>query len=47
MNKEKERIIVFIDGSNLYHLVKQLCPQKRQIEFSFDKFLKKIVGDRN
>jgi len=47
MDKEQERIIIFIDGSNLYHLVKQLCPKKRQIEFSFSKFLKKIVRNRN
>jgi len=43
----KERIIVFIDGSNLYHLVKQLCPNKRQLDFNFQKFLSKIVGNRD
>ncbi len=42
----KEKVIIFIDGSNLYHLVKQLCPEKRQIDFNFGKFLKKIVGKR-
>ena len=42
MDKEKERIVVFIDGSNLYHLVKQLCPDEKQINFSFQKFLKKM-----
>ena len=47
MEKEKEKIIIFIDGSNLYHLVKQLCPDEKQINFSFQKFLKKIVGNRN
>ncbi len=47
MDKEKERIIIFIDGSNLYHLVKQLCPDEKQADFSFPKFLKKIVGNRN
>jgi len=47
MDKEKESIIVFIDGSNLYHLVRQICPEKRQIEFSFSKFLKEIIGNRN
>jgi uncharacterized LabA/DUF88 family protein len=46
MDKEKERIIVFIDGSNLYHLVKKLCPDEKQMNFSFKKFLKKIVGNR-
>jgi len=47
MDNEKERIIVFIDGSNLYHLVKQLFPEENQSDFSFNKFLKKIIGHRN
>ena len=47
MDKAKERIIVFIDGSNLYHLVKKLFPEENQSNFNFDKFLKKIVGNRN
>jgi len=46
MDKEKERIIVFIDGSNLYHLVKQWFSEESQINFNFKKFLKKIVKDR-
>ncbi|MFH0711649.1 MAG: NYN domain-containing protein [archaeon] len=44
---EKERAVVFIDGSNLYHIVKKLCSSKKQIEFNFRKFLKRIIGDRN
>jgi len=44
---EEERVIVFIDGSNLYHLVKRLCPDKKQIKFNFNRFLKNIVGERN
>lgn len=47
MEEGRERIIVFIDGSNLYHLVKQLCPNKKQIDFSFTKFLERIIGNRN
>jgi uncharacterized LabA/DUF88 family protein len=47
MNKEKEKIVIFIDGSNLYHLVKKLCHYKKQIEFNFQKFLNAIVGGRN
>ncbi len=47
MDKEKERVIVFIDGSNLYHIVKQLFPEKNQSDFKFGNFLKKIVGNRN
>ncbi len=43
MEKEKERIIV----CNLYHLVKQLCPDKKQIDFNFPKFLEFIVNKRN
>ncbi|MBU0957561.1 MAG: NYN domain-containing protein [Nanoarchaeota archaeon] len=46
MGEEIEKVIVFIDGSNLYHLVKNLCPDQKQIEFNFSKFLKNIVGAR-
>ncbi len=33
-----ERIIIFIDGNNLYHIVKRMLPNVRQIEFNFKKF---------
>ncbi|MGC9309449.1 MAG: NYN domain-containing protein [Candidatus Nanoarchaeia archaeon] len=46
MDNEKERISVFIDGSNLYHIVDKLCPDKKAGNFSFEKFIKKIVGNR-
>ena len=42
---ERVRVIVFIDGSNLYHLVKQLFPERSQGDFNFDRFLKRIVGN--
>ncbi|MBI2452374.1 NYN domain-containing protein [Candidatus Pacearchaeota archaeon] len=37
-NNQTERIIFFIDGNNLYHIVKRMLPSKRQIEFNFRKF---------
>lgn len=44
--KEGERIIVFIDGSNLYHIVKSLFPDKKPNDFNFEKFVKYLVGNR-
>ena len=41
-NKRGERVIIFIDGSNLYHLVKKLVPEKRLNDFDFEKFYLKI-----
>ena len=38
--KEKKRVIVFIDGSNLYHIVKKLLPDKKPNDFNFEKFVK-------
>src|SRR3989344_76772 len=45
MNEEK--VIVFIDGSNHYHIIKDMFKQKKRvIDFNFDKFIKEIVGKR-
>ena len=41
-----ERIIIFIDGSNLYHLVKKLVPEKKPNDFDFEKFIKYLSRDR-
>ena len=40
--KSKERIAIFIDGSNLYHSLKNLNVN----EINFDKLVKKLKGDR-
>ena len=33
---KRERVAVFIDGSNVYHIVKRLFPDKRPIDFNFE-----------
>jgi hypothetical protein len=43
---DDERVIIFIDGSNLYHIVKKLVPEKRPNDFDFEKFIKYLVQDR-
>jgi len=43
---EEERIMVFIDGSNVYHIVKSLLPNKKQFDFNFEKLLNQIIGKR-
>src|SRR3989344_6882906 len=39
-----ERVIIFIDGSNLYHLVKKLVPEKKPNDF--EKFTKYLSRNR-
>ena len=41
-----ERVIIFIDGSNLYHLVKKFVPEKKPNDFDFEKFTKSLSADR-
>ncbi len=39
--------MIFIDGSNLYHIIlKMFNGSKRLMDFDFEKFSKKLVGDR-
>lgn len=45
--KETKRVIIFIDGSNLYHIVKKLLPDKKPNDFNFEEFVKYLAGDRN
>ena len=43
----KERVIMFIDGSNHYHIIKDMFKNsKHLIDFNFEKFIKDIVKDR-
>jgi uncharacterized LabA/DUF88 family protein len=44
--EKDQRIMIFIDGSNLYHLVKRLFPDKKQKDFNFKKFIKDLAGNR-
>src|SRR3989338_3295200 len=43
---KEEKVIVFIDGSNHYNIIKRLLPKNKPMDFNFDKFIKTIVGDR-
>lgn len=43
----KDRIAIFIDGSNHYHIIKDMFDNKISLNnFNFDKFFKYLVGDR-
>src|SRR3989344_2152648 len=43
---KKERISVFIDGSNLYHILKNLFPNKKPMSFNFQKLIQHLIRDR-
>jgi len=45
--KEGKRIIIFIDGSNLYHIVKKLLPDKKPNDFNFEKFVRYLAAGRD
>ncbi len=42
----EERVIIFIDGSNIYHILKDLFPDKKPNDFNFDNFIKYLTGKR-
>jgi uncharacterized LabA/DUF88 family protein len=42
-NRENERVMVFIDGSNLYHVLSQSCGRH---DLQFDKFALKLANGR-
>jgi len=45
--EEKERVAIFIDGNNLYHVIKNMFKSSvKLMSFNFEKFIKKIVGNR-
>jgi uncharacterized LabA/DUF88 family protein len=44
--KDNERVVVFIDGSNFYHNLKNLFPNKKPFDFNFERFVKYIKGDK-
>ncbi len=39
--------MIFIDGSNLYHIIKLLFPDKKPNDFNFEKFVKYLAGNRD
>ncbi len=42
IEKEQERISIFIDGSNLYHSLKVL----NEVKIDFEKLIKEFTGKR-
>ena len=43
----KERVIIFIDGSNHYHILKNMFKNsKKMFGFNFEKFVKYLIGNR-
>ncbi|MDO8528708.1 MAG: NYN domain-containing protein [Nanoarchaeota archaeon] len=42
-----ERVIIFIDGSNLYHIIKSLFNNSKTLmDFNFEKFVKNLSGGK-
>jgi uncharacterized LabA/DUF88 family protein len=46
MIENKEKVMIFIDGSNLYHLIKRLLPDKKSVDFNFERFADYLVQNR-
>ncbi|MBM3234329.1 NYN domain-containing protein [Candidatus Pacearchaeota archaeon] len=46
MEKKCEKVIIFIDGSNVYHILKDLFPDKKPNNFNFEKFINYLLGSR-
>jgi uncharacterized LabA/DUF88 family protein len=43
---KKERVAIFIDGSNVYHILKNLFPNKKPNDFNFQKFIEYLTEDK-
>jgi uncharacterized LabA/DUF88 family protein len=44
---KNERVIIFIDGSNHYHIIKNMFNNsKKMFDFNFEKFAKYLTGNR-
>jgi len=46
LKSSDRRIAVFIDGSNFYHIIKNLFPDLKPNDFDFEKFIQSLVCDR-
>ena len=42
-----KRVSIFIDGSNFYHTLKKLFPNKKPNDFNFEKFINFLSKDYN
>jgi uncharacterized LabA/DUF88 family protein len=45
-SEKQKRVMIFIDGSNLYHNIKNLFPNKKPFDFSFEKFVRNIAANK-
>lgn len=45
--KENKRVMVFIDGSNIYHILKDLILDKKPNDFNFEKFVNYLAEERS
>lgn len=44
----REKVVIFIDGSNHYHIIKDILGDSDCLsEFDFEKFIRYLVGDRD
>lgn len=39
MKECEEKVVIFIDGSNIYHIVKAMFPDRKPNDFNFDRFI--------
>ena len=44
--EDEERVIIFIDGSNHYHIIKEMFNSKKSMDFNFEMFVKELSGKR-
>ena len=48
MEKEENKVMIFIDGSNHYHIIKSMFKgSKKMIDFNFEKFARSLTENRN
>jgi uncharacterized LabA/DUF88 family protein len=43
---KEERVSVFIDGSNFYHILKGLFPDEKPMNFKFERLIDYLIRDR-
>jgi len=47
MENNKEKVIIFIDGNNIYHIIRNMFkPSLKLRHFNFEKFTKFLAGNR-
>jgi len=43
---KEERVIIFIDGSNHYHIIRGMFKNRKSMSFNFEKFITFLAEDR-